>query len=64
MTADAEPPPAGFPVRWVARRLPRGIRHAAVAGEVARRARAADVVYTTGMFTRSATGSLLARTPH
>src|SRR4051812_47975172 len=53
-TAAAEPAERGYPVRWVSRSLPPGIRHAAVAAEVARLSRAADVVYATSMIGRSA----------
>ena len=63
VTADAEPPPAAYPVRWVARSLPPGLRHGRALALVAARARHADVVYSTGMFGRSSLGALLARTP-
>jgi glycosyltransferase involved in cell wall biosynthesis len=62
-TAAAEPPPRTYAVHWVSRGLPRGVRHAAVAAEVARRARGADVVYATSMIRRAAAGSALARRP-
>ena len=64
ITADAAPPPAGYPVRWVSRSLPVGVRHAQGVRLVAARARRADAVYTTGMFGRSSLGSMLARTPY
>ncbi|HUH15532.1 MAG TPA: glycosyltransferase family 4 protein [Gaiellaceae bacterium] len=64
VTADGPPPGASHPVRWVSRRLPAPARHAAAALEIARRARAADVVYTTGMFARSAAGAAAARRPY
>jgi glycosyltransferase involved in cell wall biosynthesis len=55
VTTASEPPPAeAFPVHWVSRRLPPGVRHAAVAAEVARRSAHADVVYATSMVGRSA----------
>jgi len=63
-TADREPAPMPYPVRWADRALPAPLRHAAVGRLVAARARRADVVYTTGMFTRSALGALAARTPY
>jgi glycosyltransferase involved in cell wall biosynthesis len=63
VTADAEPPSAPYPVRWVARSLPPGLRHGRALALVAARARQADVVYSTGMFGRSSLGALLARTP-
>jgi glycosyltransferase involved in cell wall biosynthesis len=62
-TAWAPPSQEAFPVRWISRRLPVGVRHAAGAVLIARRAAAADVVYTTGTFGRSAAGATLARTP-
>ena len=62
-TADREPAPEAYPVRWVRRSLPPGVRHAEGARLVASRARRADVVYTTGMFGRSSLGALAARTP-
>jgi glycosyltransferase involved in cell wall biosynthesis len=63
ITADAEPKPEGYPVHWVRRSLPPGVRHLEAVRLLAARARAADVIYTTGMLGRSSAGSLLARTP-
>ena len=63
-TADAAPASRAYPVRWVSRRIPVGLRHVRTMGEIGRRARAADVVYTTGMFGRSAAGSRAARRPY
>jgi glycosyltransferase involved in cell wall biosynthesis len=63
-TADAPPAPEAYPVRAVPRRHPVGIRHYRGAALVHHRAREADVVYTTGMFGRSALGSSVARTPY
>lgn len=63
ITADAEPAPETYPVRWVSRHKPRGVRHVLSAAAIARAARRADVVYATGMLVRSALGSTLARTP-
>src|SRR5207249_1635711 len=63
-TADAAPAPEEYPVRWVSRSLPVGVRHVRGAGLVRSRARRADVVYTTGMFGRSSAGSLAARRPY
>jgi len=63
VTADAPPSPAPYPVRWVSRALPPGVRHAAGLRLVAERARRADVIYTTGMVGRSTLGATLARTP-
>jgi glycosyltransferase involved in cell wall biosynthesis len=63
-TANVPPPAESYPVHWLSRRLPKGVLHARIAAEIARRARAADVVYTTGMFGRSSAGAQLARRPY
>lgn len=63
-TAPSPPSPEAFPVCWASRRTPKGILHARTAELVRRRARRADVVYTTGMFGRSAAGALAARRPY
>jgi glycosyltransferase involved in cell wall biosynthesis len=63
-TADRPPERRPYPVHWVTRRLPRGIRHVRGAALIRSRARRCDVVYTTGMFGRSAAGSLAARRPY
>jgi glycosyltransferase involved in cell wall biosynthesis len=63
VTADAAPAPEQYPVRWVSRALPPGVRHAAAVRLIVARARHADVVYSTGMFGRSSLGAWLARTP-
>ena len=63
-TADAAPAHEEFPVRWVSRSLPKGVRHLRGLMLVRARARRADVVYTTGMFGRSAFGSRAARRPY
>ena len=62
-TADAEPEPRPYRVRWVSRRLPAPLRHLAVVREVRRAARRADRVYATTMIRRSALGAVLARRP-
>ena len=62
-TAAARPADTPYPVHWVSRSLPAGIRHAAVAREVHRRARRCDVVYATSMTRRAASGAALARKP-
>ncbi|HZO97875.1 MAG TPA: glycosyltransferase family 4 protein [Gaiellaceae bacterium] len=62
-TADAEPAPEAYPVRFVRRSLPPGARHVEGLRLVRARAAASSVVYTTGMFGRSSLGALLARTP-
>ena len=63
-TAPARPLERDYPVHWISRALPKGVIHLRTAAEVARRARAADIVYTTGMFGRSASGATAARTPY
>jgi glycosyltransferase involved in cell wall biosynthesis len=64
ITADAPPSARPYPVRSISRALPKGVVHVRVAVEIAKRARSADVVYTTGMFGRSAAGATLARRPY
>jgi glycosyltransferase involved in cell wall biosynthesis len=63
-TASSAPAPEDFRVHWVSRRLPAGLRHVRGAALIRSRARRADVVYTTGLFGRSAAGSLSARRPY
>jgi glycosyltransferase involved in cell wall biosynthesis len=63
-TASAKPAPAPYAVRAVSRRAPKGAIHLRTAALVRSRARGADVVYTTGMFGRSAAGALAARRPY
>ena len=63
-TAAAPPTGEAYPVRWISRTIPKGAIHVRTAAEIARRARAADVVYTTGMFGRSSAGATLARRPY
>jgi glycosyltransferase involved in cell wall biosynthesis len=62
-TAPRAPVPESYPVRWTSRRIPVGLRHLASAATIGRRARAAEVVYSTGMYGRCALGTWLARTP-
>lgn len=62
-TAARAPVSAAYPVRWVSRSRPPLVRQLVVAAEVARRARAADVVYATSMIRRAAAGAALARRP-
>ena len=62
-TAGRAPEPLPYPVRWVSRRLPVGVRHAAGTAAVAHEARRADVVYSTGMFGRTLAGATAARRP-
>ena len=63
-TASAQPAAQPYPVHWISRGIPKGAIHVRTGLEVARLARRADVVYTTGMFGRSAGGAALARTPY
>ena len=63
-TAAAPPAAQPYPVHWISRSLPKGVIHGRTTTEIARRARAADVVYTTGMFGRSSLGATLARRPY
>jgi glycosyltransferase involved in cell wall biosynthesis len=64
VTAPRRPAPQGYAVHWISRTLPKGVIHVRTGLEIARHAARADVVYTTGMFGRSAAGSTLARTPY
>jgi glycosyltransferase involved in cell wall biosynthesis len=57
-TADSAPAKRDFPVDWMPRRYPPGVRHFLTAGLVHRAARDADVVYSTGMLGRSTVGSM------
>lgn len=63
ITASSAPAARDYPVRFVSRRLPPGLRHLAVVGLVARRARRVDVVYATSMIGRSSLGTFVARRP-
>jgi glycosyltransferase involved in cell wall biosynthesis len=63
-TAPRAPAPETYPVHWISRSLPKGAVHLRTAAEVARRASRAQIVYTTGMFGRSAAGARLARRPY
>jgi glycosyltransferase involved in cell wall biosynthesis len=63
-TADAPPPARPYPVRAVPRHHRAGVRHYRGAALVRHRAREVDVVYTTGMFGRSALGATVARKPY
>jgi glycosyltransferase involved in cell wall biosynthesis len=62
-TAASAPAPEPYPVRWLSRRLPKGVLHVRTAAVIRGRAAHADVVYTTGMFGRSAAGAVAARKP-
>jgi glycosyltransferase involved in cell wall biosynthesis len=63
-TASAEPAAQPYPVHWANRSTPKGLLHLVTAGLVHRSAAHADVVYTTGMFGRSAAGASIARRPY
>ena len=63
ITADGAPPLEDYPVHWVSRSRPPGVRHADTVRLLTSLSRWADVVYTTGMLGRSSLGSLLGRTP-
>jgi glycosyltransferase involved in cell wall biosynthesis len=63
-TSDAPPATRPYPVRAVPRHHRVGVRHYRGAALVHHRAREVDVVYTTGMFGRSAVGSVMARKPY
>jgi glycosyltransferase involved in cell wall biosynthesis len=62
-TADSEPGPEPYAVHWVQRATPLGVRHAAAAALIARRAREADVVYATSMLGRAGLGTAVGRAP-
>jgi glycosyltransferase involved in cell wall biosynthesis len=64
ITASGAPASQAYPLHWISRSIPKGAIHVRTGLEIARRARGADVVYTTGMFGRSAGGATLARTPY
>ena len=63
-TASATPAAMPYPVRWVSRALPKGIRHVSAAALIRAGAARADVVYTTGMFARSAAAAVAAGRPY
>ena len=63
VTADRAPAQQPYPVHWVARSLPKGVVHARAFATIATHARASNVVYTTGMFARTAAACTLTRTP-
>ena len=62
-TADAEPAPEAYPVHWISRRKRVGVRHLAAASRIRALAARNDVVYSTGMLGRTATGCSVARKP-
>ena len=64
VTADAAARGGAYPIRWVRRSLPNGVRQAQGLQLVAARGGAADVVYTTGLFGRASLAAELVRTPY
>src|SRR3954447_17802489 len=56
--AAAAPGAREYPVDWMPRKYPPGVRHFFTAGLVHRAARDADVVYSTGMLGRSTVGAM------
>ena len=62
ITADAAPAPRPYPVRFVARSLPVGVRHSARRCSSPGRAKENDVVYATGMLGRTTAACAVART--
>ena len=62
-TAGAAPAARPYPVRWVDRASPRGVRHVRCIALVRRRAAHADVVYATSMLGRASLGAALAQRP-
>jgi glycosyltransferase involved in cell wall biosynthesis len=62
-TADGPPEPESYPVHWISRGLPLGVRHLRVAEKVRSRAGGAEVVYATSMIGRAALGAKAARRP-
>jgi glycosyltransferase involved in cell wall biosynthesis len=62
-TADTAPAPRPYPVRFVPRSLPIGLRHLRAAWLLAGRAKANDVVYATGMLGRTTAACAVARRP-
>ena len=62
-TAVAAPAGEAYPVHWIGRGSPPGVRHATFALRLARLARAADVVYVNSVTTRGVSGARAARRP-
>ncbi len=62
-TAGSAPAARPYPVRFVARSVPVGLRHLRAAALISRRARENDVVYATGMLGRTTAACLVARRP-
>jgi glycosyltransferase involved in cell wall biosynthesis len=63
-TASHAPEAKEYRIHWVSRSMPTALRHLRVAALVRARASKADVVYTTGMFARSAAGAVAGGAPY
>ena len=63
VTADRAPLAEPYRVDWIRRSLPKAALHVVAAARIARAAREADVVYATGMFTRTAIACTAVRRP-
>ncbi len=63
VTADRAPAPEPYLVDWISRSLPKGILHGVATARIAVAARHVDVVYATGMFTRTAIACTTVRRP-
>jgi len=65
LTTAAQPPaPEPYPVRWVSRALPPGLRHLRFAVEVAKLGRRADVAFTASVLGRTVLGALPVGLPY
>jgi glycosyltransferase involved in cell wall biosynthesis len=62
-TASSTPPAEVYPVSWIPRSRPTGLRHLRAVVAIWRRARLTNVVYATSMVRRAAIGATLARRP-
>ena len=62
-TAEAAPATRPYPVRFVPRSVPVGLRHLRAAALISGRAKENDVVYATGMLGRTTAACLVARRP-
>ena len=62
-TADSAPAARPYPVRFVPRSVPVGLRHLRAAALISRRAKENDVVYATGMLGRTTAACAVARRP-
>jgi glycosyltransferase involved in cell wall biosynthesis len=64
VTAERAPAREAYRIDWIRRSLPKPVLHATAVAEIAAAARGADVVYATGMFTRTALADAVVRTPY